>query len=395
MVDPRACLDGEVVEPIDGLHAGISANQRELLRFIAEFDARKRWQRDGCRDMAGWLSGRIGISTWAARRWVDAAHALEYLPHLSQALHTGLLCLDKVVELSRFATPENEAKLIAWARRVSVAAIRRKADAANRPSLDDTREIEGSRFLRWWWFDDGRRLGLEGEFPAAQGCAITKAITRAAEQLPALPRDELCTDLGASTEDLVHERSADALFAMSSRAISEDGDADRATVVVHTTLGEEHGGEIEGGPVIHPEVVRRLACDARLQFVVTDAEGNALGIGRASRNVPGWLMRELRYRDHGCTFPGCGTRGFLQAHHVHQWEHGGPTDLDNLVLTCHFHHKLVHEFGWNVRLNGSIPQWFRPSGRRYEPGPDPPERPPVVDSTVASLPRDGPSEVAA
>jgi hypothetical protein len=85
-------------------------------------------------------------------------------------------------------------------------------------------------------------------------------------------------------------------------------------------------------------------------------------------------MRQLRFRDHGCTFPGCGTSAFLQAHHTRHWEDGGRTDLDNLVLVCHFHHKLVHEFGWKVRLDGLLTHWFRPSGRRYTPGPDPPQQ---------------------
>ena len=30
------------------------------------------------------------------------------------------------------------------------------------------------------------------------------------------------------------------------------------------------------------------------------------------------------------------------------WEHGGPTQLENLILLCHFHHHVVHEGGWNV-----------------------------------------------
>nr|MBA2599069.1 HNH endonuclease [Actinomycetota bacterium] len=80
-------------------------------------------------------------------------------------------------------------------------------------------------------------------------------------------------------------------------------------------------------------------------------------------------------RDHGCSFPGCGTRSFLQAHHIVHWEHGGTTDLNNLTLVCCFHHKLVHEYGWRVALDDdSMATWFRRSGRRYDPGPDPPLR---------------------
>ena len=84
------------------------------------------------------------------------------------------------------------------------------------------------------------------------------------------------------------------------------------------------------------------------------------------------MMRQLRYRDKECRFPGCGARRFTQAHHVVWWEHGGPTDLDNLVLVCTFHHKLVHEYGWAVRRDpdGTV-RWFRSDGSWYHPGPGP------------------------
>jgi hypothetical protein len=118
---------------------------------------------------------------------VTAAHALEHLPLTSEALATGALCLDKILELARFATAETERKLITWAKRVSAAAIRRRADRANRPSLQDTQDSEHARYLRWWWFDEGKRVGLEAEFPAAQGAAVTKALRRVADLLPELP----------------------------------------------------------------------------------------------------------------------------------------------------------------------------------------------------------------
>ena len=75
----------------------------------------------------------------------------------------------------------------------------------------------------------------------------------------------------------------------------------------------------------------------------------------------------------GLQFPGCGARRFLHCHHIRHWPLG-PTDLDNLVLLCSYHHRLVHEYGWRVEL-GAVPgtsRWYRPDGSRYEPGP--PER---------------------
>jgi hypothetical protein len=161
------------------------------------------------------------------------------------------------------------------------------------------------------------------------------ALQRAATEVPAT--DDATGDPGFdSPGDRRNRRLADALWALASQKIAGDCDADRATVVVHTAL-ESLGDrgpfcELEGGGVLNKDTARRLSCDARLQFVLTDHDGNPLGIGRTSRNVPHWLMRQLRFRDHGCTFPGCGTRAFVQAHHIWHWEDGGPTDYDNLRL---------------------------------------------------------------
>lgn len=358
------CDEQELQDGITELHATVSAAQRDLLRFVRSYDRRRAWRSHGCRNMAQWLSGHLGISTFAAGRWTEAAHALEDLPLLSAALEVGALCLDKVLQLARFATPETEQELVKWARRVSVAAIRRKADLAARQALEDTRIAHEDRYLRWWRFDDDKRVGIEGSFPAAQGAAVIKAIDRLADQLPSLPNDP----------DPVDARRADALMLMASREIADDQDSDRATVVVSADLealqGDARGCELEGGPVIPPEVARRLSCDCRLQLVIRDDKGLAVGIGRTARVVPAWMMRELLHRDGGCVFPGCGTRRFLEAHHIEHWSQGGETNLDNLILLCSFHHTLVHEHGWTVELGPHHEAlWRRPTAIPYDPGP--------------------------
>jgi hypothetical protein len=33
---------------------------------------------------------------------------------------------------------------------------------------------------------------------------------------------------------------------------------------------------------------------------------------------------------------------FCEAHHIWHWEHGGPTNLDNLKLLCWYHHRKHH-----------------------------------------------------
>jgi hypothetical protein len=137
--------------------------------------------------------------------------------------------------------------------------------------------------------------------------------------------------------------------------------------------GGEGGAEIESGPVIPVQTARRLACNGRIQMVVEDSSGQVIQLGRISREPPAWMVRQLRYRDAECQFPGCGSRRFTHAHHVEWWERGGRTDLDNLVLVCSFHHRLVHEYGWNLERDqeGTV-RWFLPDGTSYRAGPGPP-----------------------
>src|SRR2546421_12174220 len=102
--------DRRVVRRMDSVHAVISAGHRELLRLILDVERLELWRDDGARDAAHWLCMRYGISEWKARRWVAAAHALESLPRLGEALSSGRLGVDKVVELARFATADEEAE---------------------------------------------------------------------------------------------------------------------------------------------------------------------------------------------------------------------------------------------------------------------------------------------
>ena len=366
----QARSEEELIREIDAEHARLAASHRRLLGLLAEVDRRTSWRDVGARDTAHWLSIRYGVSQWKARRWIAAAHALQTLPRTSEALASGELHVDKAVELTRFATPETESRLLVWAGGVSCGAIRRKADVVARRSSGEAGEAERSRFLSWWTFDEGRRFGLEAELPSAEGAVVAKVLHRLADSLPVMPGERGPAGTGA--------RRADALVALCSSGDDADRDPDRATLVVHARLegpdNDLNECEIEDGPAISPDTARRFACNARVQTVVEEENGLPVKLGRTTREPPAWMVRHLKYRDGECRFPGCGSRRFTQAHHIVWWDHGGRTDLDNLVLVCTFHHRLVHEYGWQVRReqDGTV-SWFRREGRRYRPGPAPPE----------------------
>jgi len=392
-----------LLQALDATHAQLGATTRRLLGLIAEVDRAEAWRGEGARDTAHWLSMRHGVSTWKAHRLIAAAYALEHLPRLEQALSTGLLGIDKVLELARFAAPSTESELIAWAREVSCASVRRRGDVAARVDERQVAEAQRARSLSWWWTDEGRRFGLEAELPADQGAIVVRTLQRMAEQVPAMPDEAGSAFVGA--------RRADALVALCSAHLGAAPDPERATVVVHapwaalqraaaanyrpsgaatdvaitavdrrgevgSEVGSLEGCETDTGVPIDSRTVERLLCTARIESVFSEpgrggGGERVLAIGRGSRRPPAWMLRQVRYRDRGCRFPGCGTRAFTEAHHVVWWSRGGSTELDNLLLICSFHHRLVHELGWTVRLEQGQTRWWRPDGTRYRAGPAP------------------------
>ena len=118
-----------------------------------------------------------------------------------------------------------------------------------------------------------------------------------------------------------------------------------------------------GGLHLGTAAARRVACDAGLVALRHGVDGEVLDVGRRTRTVPTALRRALHDRDDGqCQFPGCNSR-HCDAHHVVHWADGGDTRLRNLVLLCRFHHRAVHEEGFQVNsdADGQF-RFLRPDG---------------------------------
>jgi uncharacterized protein DUF222 len=104
-----------VGDEIAELAAHLDAAVSRLLTLIREFDAVAGWA-NGFPSCAAWLAWRIGLAPGAAREHVRVARALGGLPLIAQALAHGEVSYSKVRELTRVASPETEARLLAVAR---------------------------------------------------------------------------------------------------------------------------------------------------------------------------------------------------------------------------------------------------------------------------------------
>ncbi|MGH8943110.1 MAG: DUF222 domain-containing protein, partial [Acidimicrobiia bacterium] len=299
-----------------------------------------------------------------AAQLVRVARRLEDLPLLREKFAAGELSLDQVDSISKLATANTEEAVIAECLRLSNAALDRAARRANPPTSQGTVDSWRERWLSIQYTLDGIRGRLKADLPGMEMSLVESAIREKADRIPINPESGIF--------DPYPQRMADGLLELCATTSGEQAAPTQLTV--HADLEALTSdpltsgvAEIQGGPAIANETARRMSCDPIVECTVYD-HSKVLGIGRRSRLVPAWLRRQLWFRDAGCRFPGCGTRRFVHAHHKTHWADGGPTDLDNLILLCGYHHRFLHEHGWTIEDDGyGKPVFRKPDGRIHPP----------------------------
>jgi hypothetical protein len=352
--------------------AHLSAGMCRWLELVGELDRRGGWgEYYGLASCAHWLSWRCAVSPRSAREHVRVARRLPGLPRIRAAFAAGELSYTKVRALTRVAEPGSEQELLELGRLLTASQLERAVRAYRRVTSDDAEAVHANACLDLSWDDDGA-LVLRGRLAPEDGALFLRALEAA--------RDALAHDGGGSAEP--RPTRADALVALADATLaaaeSRSG-GDRYQVVVHVDAaalsGSDGGGcLLEDGPPLAAETARRIACDASL-VAASDRDGHPLRLARRKRTVPVPLRRALRARDGGCRFPGCDNQRFLHAHHIRHWAHGGATSLDNLVLLCTRHHRLVHEGGYGLDQHL---RFYNRQGRRLPAVWRPPRGDPVL-----------------
>jgi 5-methylcytosine-specific restriction endonuclease McrA len=300
--------------------------------------------------------------------------------------------------LARVCEPASEARWLGLAREMSVTQLARVVSAYRRASETDRPERHADAHERRgiWLFDEPDGLvRITGLLEADDAAVLRAALGAYAELLwreAAVPEDQPDDQtLGdAEQPDAEEARSsevdpteatrqpaasgrADALVAMAQTALAAGPTpcigGERTQVIVHVDadvlagIAEVGRCHTIGGPALATDTARRLACDATIRpLVIRKADGTPLDVGRAHRLVNRQQRRALEVRDGGCAFPGCACTLYVDAHHIHHWANGGRTDLDNLVLLCRHHHRLLHEGGYRIRMIDGRPRFHRPDG---------------------------------
>ena len=390
-------LEEEIVYLSAHLHAG----EHRFLTLVAEYDRLRGWELGGHRSCAHWLAFRTGFDLGACRERVRAARALVKLPEISASMSRGQLSFSKVRALTRVATSENESDLLDLARGCTAAQLERVVRGFKLGSRQDETDRERERFESRTFSvfpDEEGMYEVKGKLTPEIGALLMRAIEAAGD---ALYREKGLKNVSAETsfEDAAHRR-ADALGLVAERAMAagfgenapvSGTKAERYQVLLHVdaeTLKEDGTGlgqsELEDGTRVSAETSRRLSCDAAVVEIGHGRDGSVLDVGRKTRTIPPSVRRALEVRDRGCRFPGCGLR-FTDAHHIKHWADGGETSLNNLLLLCSHHHRLLHEDGWKIEWWGKDrqPAFIDPRGQTHLGRPR--EAPELDPDPVAAL----------
>jgi hypothetical protein len=351
-------LDRDIVTLSDRINAGTF----ELLVLIRQFDERAGWLKWGLANCAEWLHWRCDLSMSTAREKVRVAHALKTLPMMTTAFSKGELSYSKVRALTRVARVDNEEALLGFALKTTASRVEercRELRCGTVASVGEANRAYACRSLRVNRDSERGTMTITVELPLETGQLIEKALDRA--------RDSAVVQTVELAEEGWAAQQADALVAVANAYLSGNNEpsasvSDNYQVAVHVDRSALANGD--GRASLPIESVKRLCCDGDAVVIVEDEDGEPLSVGRKTRTVPTAIKRALRARDKGCVFPGCHNTRFVDAHHIRHWSAGGETSLDNLMLLCSRHHRLVHEGGFRIERDYQN-RWFfkRPDGR--------------------------------
>ena len=108
--------------------------------------------------------------------------------------------------------------------------------------------------------------------------------------------------------------------------------------------------------------IEQLVCANGKSLVVMGEKGEPLYLYRGRRYFTEQQMQALAVRDGGCVWPGCHSpSAWADGHHVREYERDeGPTNIDNGVLLCPHHHRMLHHSDYEMKMIGGRPYLIPP-----------------------------------
>jgi hypothetical protein len=394
-----------LVDELAELTGQRNALDGRIVEIVAEVDRDGLCGATGARSVAAWVAWKTATSATNAGTIATVAHRLAEFPRCAAEMREGRLSLDQIGVIAKHGGQGSDEHYAQLARVATVSQLLRAV------KLEPPPEPESEPVPR----PEPQRSITKTTDEAFSYYRIKLGHTDAATFDAALQshHDALIADWKHDHDNPDHanpdhasgdrdsgERAADQRPPVPStgeafmRLVESGWDAEatrrphghHTTVVMHLDV-KERIAALHLGPLLSEAERRYLMCDATCE-VWFQRDGQVIGAGRSTRLISRRLRRALEHRDRSCAVPGCGgTRG-LHAHHIRHWEDGGPTELDNLLLVCPYHHRLHHRGvititgpAHHLRVTDSAGRALSPGSLARPPNTPPPAVPPCPGPT--------------
>ena len=382
-----AALDGCVTE-LRKLEGTLHALQAKVVGCLQQTRAHDDV---GLTDTAALLRERLGVSGREAKRRAEFAQDLAELDATAEALADGRIAPEHAQAIGRTMREGRlgdagaaEQELLDTAQRSSPEQlrddIRRREQAADPEHL---RRQENRAYNRRRASLSRREDGmfeLHALLDPESGERVAVALDAFTTPDPkGTPPEERRRPEQRTADGLVE--LADAVLGAGRRIVG--GVKPHVAVTIPLEALEAKTGQVgvsDRRTVLSAQAVQRLLCDAAVSRVLTRGRSQILDVGRARQSWSASQRRALVVRDGGCRGPGCDRPvAWCDAHHIRWWTNGGDTNLDNGLLLCRYHHRMVHERRWTVQLDpitaeatfrspiGDIERTTLPHGQQPQP----------------------------
>ena len=328
----KTVSDRKLLGGLDDLVAKGRQNEADLLAYLAEVDRRELYLEQGYSSMFGYCTEVLYFSEATAFRRIAVARAARKVPLLLERIREGALHVAGAKLLAPTLTPENHVELLDLARHKSKRAIEKiLADRAPKPDVPArVRQLPTPRAV------PGVQVPPERAKPAREApsreATSSRVKSRVATPAPSpLGGGRFRVQFTASQALCDRLREAQALL----RHQLPDGDMaeifERALTLLVQDAKRKRFAQTSG---------RRRSDAARKS-------------GAASRHIPANIKRAVCARDGGrCAFVGangrrCGSRDFLEFHHLDPWARTKRHSTEGIELRCRGHNRYaaVQDYG--------------------------------------------------
>lgn len=378
-------------EALGRIEARVKAHQLAAATAADEGDAASSV---GATSTSAMMASSFGGDVKAAGRLLNQAKKLHANTATRQALAQGEVSLgqaeliaDKLNDLKGDPTPAQregcETQLLDDAKKLSIKDLARRADRITdtfaAPGDVDAHEDQTLRQREaaalkksYFWMADRKDGTFKGEFviPEAQGEMLKNCLE--ALNAPQVKKPDDDPALAILDDKPTYGQQMAVAFMTLIEHLPGNSLPDVAGVGVTVTVNIDLKSLIDGlkagtlstGCRISAVEARRMACEQAIMPMVFNGRPLPLDCGREQRLFNRAQRRGAERRDRGCTFPGCERPpAWCVGHHARKrWAEGGTTTLDDIVLICAHHHRVVHAQDWDVHFaNDGYPEYVPPA----------------------------------